>query len=366
MKPFRWLTLAARWFRKWGRRGLHGIGRVVAAPFRWLGKWIARCFRHLKSGRVLLSIAALAVAVGAGILVSQVWLSDSSENNTPTSPNTSEGGSEPAPTAPSPSSDASDQASSNDPSANLESTTGTSNPDDDRAPSSTQDSTDPAPDSTEPTPNPTPVFLVLDQQPQTYQEALEDAARLSADIIWPSGCMSPLPHPDLLPNAPRAYRSGIHKGVDFQCFARGHPAVAAMDGRASVVVANFEDPESDDRDELLEVAAQLDATPPFTLLTLYGNYVVIDHGIIPDVGHVVTVYAHLEEVDPGIRVGEMIQAGQRVGEIGNRGTHAAANGDFYTDPHLHWELHIDNQFLGAGLSVEETRYVYTTLFGETS
>ncbi len=178
--------------------------------------------------------------------------------------------------------------------------------------------------------------------------------------------MSPLPHPDLLPNAPRAYRSGIHKGVDFQCFARGHPAVAAMDGRASVVVANFEDPESDDRDELLEVAAQLDATPPFTLLTLYGNYVVIDHGIIPDVGHVVTLYAHLEEVDPGIRVGEMIQAGQRVGEIGNRGTHAAANGDFYTDPHLHWELHIDNQFLGAGLSVEETRYVYTTLFGETS
>ncbi len=215
-------------------------------------------------------------------------------------------------------------------------------------------------------PTPTPVFLVLDQEPQTYQEALEDAARLSLDIVWPSGCMSPLPYPDLMPNAPRAYRSGIHQGVDFQCFARGHPAVAALDGRAVLVVGNYEDPDSDKRDLLLDVAAQLDATPPYTLLTLYGNYVVIDHGVVPDVGHVITVYAHLESVDPDIRVGEAVQAGQRVGEIGNRGTHAAANGDFYTDPHLHWELHIDNQYLGAGLSAEETRYVYTTLFAETS
>ena len=215
-------------------------------------------------------------------------------------------------------------------------------------------------------PTPTPVFVVLDQEPQTYQEALEDAARLSVDIIWPSGCMSPLPHPDLLPNAPRTYRSGIHQGVDFRCFARGHSAVAALEGQAVVVVRNYEDPASDDRDRLLDIAAELDATPPYTLLTLYGNYVVIDHGIVPDVGHVVTIYAHLENVDAGIQVGETVQAGQIVGEIGNRGTHAAANGDFYTDPHLHWELHIDNLYLGAGLSVEETRHVYTTLFAEAS
>ena len=224
----------------------------------------------------------------------------------------------------------------------------------------------PSPAPVDPMPSPAPVFMVLGQEPQTYQEALEDAARLSLDITWPSRCMSPLPHPDLLPNAPRTYRSGIHKGADFRCFARGHSAVAAMDGRAVVVVGNYEDPESGNRNLLLEAASQLNATPPYTLLMLYGNYVVIDHGIIPDVGHVVTIYAHLEEVDPAIRVGETVQAGQRVGEIGNRGTHAAANGDFYTDPHLHWELHIDNQYLGAGLSTRETRHVYTTLFDEAS
>ena len=53
-------------------------------------------------------------------------------------------------------------------------------------------------------------------------------------------------------------------------------------------------------------------------------------------GHVVSVYAHLEEVDPDIHAGQLIRAGQRVGEIGNRGTEAAANGDFDYEPELHW------------------------------
>ncbi|MCY3636147.1 MAG: M23 family metallopeptidase [bacterium] len=313
--------------------------------------------RSLKSGRVLLSIAALAVAFVVGLVVSQAWISDGSDNNSPSSSaGASEGVSEPPP----PPSEPNDEPSSNDPPTTPEAA---ADPDSSGGLSPGDSQEDTAPDLV---PTPTPVFVVLDQEPQTYQEALEDAARLSVDIIWPSGCMSPLPHPDLLPNAPRTYRSGIHQGVDFRCFARGHSAVAALEGQAVVVVRNYEDPASDDRDRLLDIAAELDATPPYTLLTLYGNYVVIDHGIVPDVGHVVTIYAHLENVDAGIQVGETVQAGQIVGEIGNRGTHAAANGDFYTDPHLHWELHIDNLYLGAGLSVEETRHVYTTLFAEAS
>ena len=360
MKPLRNAAAAVRWCARRVNKALTGIGRGVASPFRWLGRWIARGSRSLKSGRVLLSIAAVAVAFAVGILVSQIWISDGSDDSTPASPSTADGGSKMTPSD----SETDDESSSSDPEGTPDPTSAASDPSGESSSSESQDGTDPAPTSPEPTP--TPVVLVLDQEPQTYQEALQDAARLSAGIIWPSGCMSPLPHPDLLPNAPRAYRSGIHQGVDFRCFARGHSAVAALDGRAVVVVANYEDPESDNRDQLLEIAAQLDATPPYTLLTLYGNYVVIDHGIISDVGHVVTIYAHLENVDPGIQVGETVQAGQQVGEIGNRGTHAAANGDFYTDPHLHWELHIDNQYLGAGLSAEETRDVYTVLFSAAS
>ena len=338
------------------RHGLRAIGRGLAVSFRWLGRWAGKILSSLKSGRVLLSIAALAVAFVIGIVVSQAWSSDGSDDTPASSAGPSEADSEPTSSP----SEPDDESSSTDPPTTPEATPA-SDPSDGSSPGNPPDDAD-----ADAVPTPAPVFLVLDQEPQTYQEALEDAARLSLDIVWPSACMSPLPHPDLLPNAPRTYRSGTHQGVDFRCFARGHPAVAALDGRAVLVVGNYEDPDSDKRDLLLDVAAQLDATPPYTLLTLYGNYVVIDHGVVPDVGHVVTVYAHLESVDPDIRVGEAIQAGQRVGEIGNRGTHAAANGDFYTDPHLHWELHIDNQYLGAGLSAEETRYVYTTLFAETS
>ena len=207
--------------------------------------------------------------------------------------------------------------------------------------------------------------MVFDQDPPSYESALKSALLLAPDIFVPSNCMSPLPHDDLLPNAPRTYRYGIHQGVDFQCFTLGHPAVAALDGRVVVAVGDYEDPDPDDRRLLLEIGSHLKATPPFTLLSLYGNYVVIDHGLIDDVGHVVTVYTHLEEVDPAIRVGLPIKAGQRVGEIGNRGTHAAANGDYDNDPHLHWELHINNVYLGAGLSMEETRQVYTTLFSDS-
>ncbi|MYH97453.1 MAG: peptidoglycan DD-metalloendopeptidase family protein [Acidimicrobiia bacterium] len=336
---------------------IRGIGSSLASPFRWLGRGVGRGLRSLKSGRVLLSIAALAVAFVVGLVVSQAWISDGSDNNPPpSSAGASERGSEPT----APPSEPNDEPSSSDPPTTPEATAA-SDPGGGSSSGDSQDNT-----AAGPAPTPTPVFVVLDQEPRTYQEALEDAARLSVDIIWPSGCMSPLPHPDLLPNAPRTYRSGIHQGVDFRCFARGHSAVAALEGQAVVVVRNYEDPASDDRDRLLDIAAELDATPPYTLLTLYGNYVVIDHGIVPDVGHVVTIYAHLENVDAGIQVGETVQAGQIVGEIGNRGTHAAANGDFYTDPHLHWELHIDNLYLGAGLSVEETRHVYTTLFAEAS
>ena len=343
------------------RNGLRAIWRGLAASFRWLGKWAIRGLRSLKSGRVLLSIAALVVAFGIGIAVSQAWSSDSPKSTTPSSsPSSSESGSQPS----SSDSESNSQPSSGNPPDTPPEASSASEPNREPDPDNLRESDDAAP--TGPQPTPAPVFAVLHQEPQTYQEAAEDAARLSADIVWPSDCISPLPYPDLLPNSPRAYRSGIHQGVDFMCYERGRYAVAALDGRAVVVVGDYEDPEADDRDQLLDVAAQLDATPPYTLLTLYGNYVVIDHGVIPDVGHVVTIYAHLEEVDPAVRVGETVQAGQRVGEIGNRGTHAAATGDFYTDPHLHWELHIDNQYLGAGLTAQETRHVYTYLFAEAS
>ena len=94
---------------------------------------------------------------------------------------------------------------------------------------------------------------------------------------------------------------------------------------------------------------------------LYGNYVVVDHGIIDGVGHVVSIYAHLDALDPAIGIGRPVEAGQLLGWVGNSGTDTGAlDGPL----HLHWELHVDDQYLGAGLSATETRTVYATLFSE--
>ena len=338
----------------------------MKAVFRRCWKLVSSVRRHVSSPRGFAVLALLAVGFVLGVLLAQVWTLDDSSSDTARQPPADAADS----TASAPLSDAESTAA--DQGAASDSMGGTSeqSPTNSTSSESAEDQssttpgtgTDPTATASEASPN--PAVVVLDQEPPTYEEALAMAAALAPVTIYPSDCMSPLPHPDLMPNAPRAYRFGIHQGVDFQCFALGRSAVAALDGRVVLAVGNYQDPDPDDRDELLRVGEDLGGTPPFTLLTLYGNFVVIDHGVFPFMGHVVTVYAHLHEVDPEIRVGQTIRAGQRVGEIGNRGTHAAANGDFYEDPHLHWELHIDNLYLGAGLSAEETREVYTALFSE--
>ncbi len=215
-----------------------------------------------------------------------------------------------------------------------------------------------------PLPDPTPVIVVLNQEPPSFTDALAVAQVLAPAMVLPSDCGNPFPRPDLLPNSPRYYRSGTHQGVDFVCPSLGYSAVAAMDGRIVQIIGDFQDPTPASRQQLLDIAAELNATPPFTLLSLYGNYVVIDHGVLPFVGHIISIYAHLHEVDPNIRIGQAINAGDRVGEIGNKGTLLAAQGNFYVSAHLHWELHLNNLYLGAGLSTQQTRDVYTALFAD--
>ncbi|HDH24966.1 MAG TPA: M23 family metallopeptidase [Actinobacteria bacterium] len=188
------------------------------------------------------------------------------------------------------------------------------------------------------------------------------AARL-APLVTPSDCGIPFDEPESMPNSPREYRAGVHQGIDFICGEPGRVAVASMGGRVVVANNSFVDPLPAERAGLLEEATELGFTPPWTLQMLYGRFVVLDHGIIDGVGHVVTLYAHFEQIDPAIRPGLFVEAGTLLGEIGNRGTYTAAiNGTRAQSIHLHWEIHIDGEFLGAGLGSDETRQVYRELF----
>lgn len=160
-----------------------------------------------------------------------------------------------------------------------------------------------------------------------------------------------------LPGAPRDYRNGTHRGIDFGCGAAERSAYSIADGTVVYLVDDYADPTVAEREALLQQAGIAGFTPHWTLVMLYGNVVVIDHGDIPGAGRVVTISAHLEEVDPEIKIGSTVSRGQRLGELGNRGTNASAQGiRGAADPslHLHWELFIDNWYLGAGLDAGTT------------
>jgi len=225
----------------------------------------------------------------------------------------------------------------------------------------------PAPATTTTVAPPTTAAAPATTQAPTPQGSIgEDLARAQAlaPLTMPSDCGLPFGVAESLPNGARAYRGGVHEGIDFICGERGRDAVAALDGQVVVANGSYEDPTNPEREEILATAKALGRTPPWTLAMLFGRVVVIDHGIRPNVGHVVTIYAHLEQIDPAIRPGLHVTAGRRLGEIGNRGTETAATrGTRPQSLHLHWEIHIDDHFLAEGATVEETDRIYRALFG---
>ncbi len=206
-----------------------------------------------------------------------------------------------------------------------------------------------------------PVVIVLESAPPTFETALAWSRSLPA--VRPTDCEFDPGASESLPNAARSYRNGIHQGIDFICAEQGRTATAALAGRVATVVRDYVEPTPADRGALLDVAAQIGRTPPWLLNSLYGNFVVLDHGYVDGVGHVITIYAHLESVEADVVAGVQVASGQTLGQIGNSGTATAASGgDRPQSIHLHWEIHIDDVFLGAGLSADETRQVYAELF----
>jgi len=131
---------------------------------------------------------------------------------------------------------------------------------------------------------------------------------------------------DLLPNSPREYRAGWHEGIDFAA-DRGAPVRAAAAGTVVRVDREFVDWDGDALTAALEAATALGYTPDETLDRIRGRQVWIDHG-----RHVVTRYAHLEEV-ADLFVGQTVTRGQTIGAVGSSGFEEGG-------PHLHFEIRI--------------------------
>lgn len=167
---------------------------------------------------------------------------------------------------------------------------------------------------------------------------------------------------NLIPNAPREYRAGIHEGVDFYT---GYNCVDipvntdVLAAKAGTVIRADRDFVEMTLDQLNEVLARTQAqgyTDAAALDIFRGRQVWIDHG-----NGVVTRYCHLAGIPDGIAAGTKVQEGDMVGLVGDSGTPEAV-----TNPgveiHLHWEVRVDDSFLGAGLPVAEVRELYERLF----
>jgi len=171
--------------------------------------------------------------------------------------------------------------------------------------------------------------------------------------------------PDLsfrLPGAPRAYRYGVHEGIDFYS-AAGRPVtittpvLSVAAGEVIRADTGYHPPELNVMEAMLAQAFEVAYTPEKVLDALRGRQVWIDHG-----GGLVSRYCHLSGVAEGLQVGDSVLQGQVLGYVGNSGTPSS-----YYDPgsemHLHLEIRIGEGYLGQHLRPTEAKRWLHQVFG---
>jgi murein DD-endopeptidase MepM/ murein hydrolase activator NlpD len=166
----------------------------------------------------------------------------------------------------------------------------------------------------------------------------------------------------LMPNAPRVYRNGIHEGVDFypgfSCapIGGGTEVMAAKGGCVVRADINYTD--------LTLAELQVYSANPNTdeALDKYrGRQVWIDHGTCAARSGIVTRYAHLLSIAQGIVAGAMVEQGQLIAFVGESGTPESLTNPGH-EYHLHFELRIGASYLGKDLPPAQVRVLYQTLF----
>lgn len=198
-----------------------------------------------------------------------------------------------------------------------------------------------------------------------------DPGRLAGEPVAPDrGFWFPIPgarvpdDPFFLPNAPREYRQGTSEGFDF--FERASGGVPIQIGTGVVAARSGEVIRADLRYQELtpaEFQALVDRGADGRLTAedldrLRGRQIWIEHP-----GGVVTRYAHLFGIAPGLQVGSKVVRGQFIGFVGNSGTSDGVRGR-RTNARLRFEVWYGERFFGQGLTVAQVREAARRLFSE--
>ena len=169
-----------------------------------------------------------------------------------------------------------------------------------------------------------------------------------------------------LPNAPRDYRNGVHKGIDF--FANwGTPVRAVAEGTVIRSDLFYEEVPAEFRENMLESSAKVGNTPSDIFNSiLLGKAVFLDHGfnLVPGF-RVISIYAHLSHIDKKIKPGYIMKSGELMGKSGNTGMRESTLGS-KSGSHLHWEMILqkdkDEIYLGRNLENPELYNMLTRIF----
>ena len=169
-----------------------------------------------------------------------------------------------------------------------------------------------------------------------------------------------------LPNAPRSYRSGTHRGIDF--FSNwGTPVRSVADGIVIRSDRFYEEVAPEFRKEMLRRAAAIKRTPSdiFNELLL-GQAVIIDHGFSLFEGYrTISIYAHLSAINENVLPGYSIKKGEFFARSGNSGTEPSTLGT-RRESHLHWELILQDSngeyYFGQNLAYDELINALNNLF----
>jgi murein DD-endopeptidase MepM/ murein hydrolase activator NlpD len=158
-----------------------------------------------------------------------------------------------------------------------------------------------------------------------------------------------------MPGAPRHYRLGVHEGIDFYGHTvgvpvkRGTPVRAVADGVVIRALVDYQPLTAAQAEAWQAESLRQGYTPAKVLDGYRGQQIWIDHG-----NGLVSRYAHLSSIEPGIVEGTVVRQGEVIGAVGNSGTPNSLNSDTY-DAHLHLELWIGEHFAGQFLRPIEAR-----------
>ena len=212
----------------------------------------------------------------------------------------------------------------------------------------------------------------------TIQEKviLEEEIRLF-DINWVKNLKLILPCENIpipkrtmrLPNAPRDYRNGIHRGIDF--FANwGTPIRAVAEGVVIRSDLYYEEVPPDFRENVLSSSVRVGKTPSDIFNSvLLGQAVFLDHGfnLIPGF-RVISIYAHLSHINPDIKPGRLVKSGEVFAKSGNSGVKESTLGS-RAGSHLHWELILQKDkeeiYLGKDIPNPELYNMLTSIFSNS-